>query len=146
MSSYVSAELRRLVVVRAEQLCEYCLIHENDTFLGCEVDHVVSEKHGGATGEDNLALACAACNRSKGSDIGSIARSSGAYCRFYHPRVDRWSDHFELNGAMIRPLTEIGEATTAILCFNSAERLLERELLIDLGRFPSSAAFRRIRG
>jgi ATP-binding cassette subfamily F protein uup len=41
-TSYISAELRRLVVARAESLCEYCLIHEDDTFFGCEVDHIIT--------------------------------------------------------------------------------------------------------
>jgi hypothetical protein len=39
----MSEELRRLVATRAEHLCEYCLIHEEDTFLGCEVDHIISD-------------------------------------------------------------------------------------------------------
>ncbi len=43
MTSYVSAELRRLVAARAQGLCEYCLIHESDTFVGCQIDHVISE-------------------------------------------------------------------------------------------------------
>ena len=71
-SSYVSAPLRRQVAERADALCEYCLIAETDTFFGCEVDHIISEKHGGATQLDNLAYACTFCNRHKGSDIGSI--------------------------------------------------------------------------
>ena len=45
-TSYIGAELRRYVFARAERLCEYCLIHEEDTFFGCEVDHILSEKHG----------------------------------------------------------------------------------------------------
>jgi 5-methylcytosine-specific restriction endonuclease McrA len=57
--TYISAELRRHVVARAEELCEYCLIAQEDTFYGCEVDHILSEKHGGATQEDNLSFACA---------------------------------------------------------------------------------------
>jgi 5-methylcytosine-specific restriction endonuclease McrA len=72
MSSYVSAAVRRLVAVRTDFLCEYCLVHEDDTVFGCEVDHIISEKHGGATDAENLAYACAFCNRAKGSDIGSI--------------------------------------------------------------------------
>lgn len=48
MSSYVSAALRRVVAARADFLCEYCLIHEDDTVFGCEVDHTISTKHGGA--------------------------------------------------------------------------------------------------
>ena len=56
--TYVSVELRRLVLFRADRRCEYCLIHEDDTFFGCEVDHIVSEKHDGPTVADNLAYAC----------------------------------------------------------------------------------------
>ena len=47
--SYISAELRRQVAARASRRCEYCLIHEEDTFFGCHVDHIVSEKHGRAS-------------------------------------------------------------------------------------------------
>lgn len=61
---YISEELRRLVATRADYLCEYCLIHKDDTFLGCEIDHIISLKHGGTNDEDNLAHACAFCNRS----------------------------------------------------------------------------------
>jgi len=67
---YISEELRRRVATRADYLCEYCLIHKDDTFLGCEIDHIISLKHGGTNDEDNLAHACAFCNRQKGSDIG----------------------------------------------------------------------------
>jgi hypothetical protein len=49
MSSYVPVALRRLVAERAEGLCEYCLVHEIDMFFGCQIEHIVAEKHGGAT-------------------------------------------------------------------------------------------------
>src|SRR5438445_7340424 len=55
MGSYVSAELRRFVAERADHLCEYCLVHEDDRGFGCQVDHIISEKHGGLTEESNLA-------------------------------------------------------------------------------------------
>ena len=71
-TGYIGADLRRLVALRAERLCEHCLIHEDDTFYGCEVDHIISEKHGGPTREDNLAYACLFCKRNKGSDIASL--------------------------------------------------------------------------
>jgi hypothetical protein len=136
VSVYVSAELRRLVAKRAEQRCEYCLIHEDDTFFGCEVDHVVSVKHGGATEEDNLAYACVVCNRRKGSDLGSLLRRTGELIRFFNPRTDDWEAHFELSGARIEPRTDIGEATLSIFGFNDEERILEREELISQGRYP----------
>ncbi|HEX5758210.1 MAG TPA: HNH endonuclease signature motif containing protein [Thermoanaerobaculia bacterium] len=132
------ADLRRLVAERAGRACEYCRIHEDDTFFGCEVDHIISEKHGGATDPDNLAFACFVCNRRKGSDIGSIAPGSGAFTRFFNPRQDRWSDHFALSddALTIQPRTSIGAVTERILGFNTAERRLEREALRALGRYP----------
>ena len=140
MSSYISAELRRLVESRANHVCEYCLIHENDTYLGCQVDHIISEKHNGPTTADNLCYACTFCNRYKGTDIGSIAPSSNAFTRFYNPRTDRWIAHFSLNGFLIEPKTEIAEVTIIILGFNSTERLLEREMLIQAKRYPTIEA------
>ncbi len=92
MGRTVSAALRRLVAERANFLCEYCLIHEEDTFFGCQVDHIISIKHGGLSEPENLAYACPFCNRSKGSDIGSIVAGTGSLCRFFDPRRDHWAD------------------------------------------------------
>src|SRR5205809_1310537 len=117
--THISAELRRLVSARAEQLCEYCLVAEDDTGFGCAVDHIISEKHGGPTDADNLAYACVFCNRAKGSDVGSIDWDGGGYVRFFNPRSDAWPDHFTLMGNRIEPLTPIGRVTARILGFNS---------------------------
>ena len=70
--TYIPASLRREVIERAEQRCEYCLIHADDFLHRHEVDHVVAEKHRGVTNAANLAYACFACNRNKGSDLGSL--------------------------------------------------------------------------
>jgi hypothetical protein len=142
--TYISAELRRLVVARAEGLCEYCLIAEEDTFYGCEVDHIISEKHGGPTQEENLAYACVFCNQSKGSDVGSIHWESGQFVRFFNPRTDHWADHFMLTESRIEGITEIGAVTARILGFNTGERLLERQTLHEIGRYPSAEASRRM--
>ena len=144
MTSYVTADLRRLVKSRADYLCEYCLIHENDTYLGCQVDHVIAEKHGGRTDAENLCNSCTFCNRSKGADVGSIAPSTSQFTRLYNPRADHWSDHFVLNGVVIEPQTPIGEVTARILGFNAPDRLLERETLRDIGRYPSTAAMKHL--
>ncbi len=138
MRGYIGAELRRLVVARAESLCEYCLIHEDDTFLGCEVDHAISEKHGGSTTADNLAYACVFCNRHKGSDVGSVVWRTGGFMRFFNPRLDSWTEHFVLEGSTLRPLTAIGEATAAILQFN----VMSVASAPDCPRFYQSAPWR----
>ena len=75
MARWISAELRQAIADRASLLCEYCLIAEADTFYGCEVDHIISLKHGGSSEPENLAYARAFCNRAKGSEIGSISTS-----------------------------------------------------------------------
>jgi HNH endonuclease len=136
----VPAELRRLVGVRAEGLCEYCRIHEDDTFYGCEVDHIVSEKHGGLTVAENLAYSCLYCNRFKGSDLGSLTAATGLLIRFFNPRADAWSDHFALDGVIIRPTTAIGEVTKLVFKFNEIERLMERAELEAVGRYPFKSA------
>lgn len=96
--------------------------------LGCQVDHIISEKHGGATTLDNLAYACTFCNWHKGSDIASLA-ADGTLVRLFHPRLGDWSEHFALVGVVIQALAPIAEATASLLKFNLPERLLEREAL-----------------
>jgi hypothetical protein len=139
MARWISTELRQTIADRANLLCEYCLIAEADTFYGCEVDHIISLKHGGSSEPENLAYACALCNRAKGSDVGSIS-TSGKFMRFFNPRADRWAEHFRLEQATINPLTEIGEVTARILGFNDSARLHEREEMIRFGKYPSEAA------
>ena len=138
--TYVSRALRQLVKTRAKGLCEYCLIHEEDTYFGCQVDHIISEKHGGETEQNNLAYACSYCNRNKGSDIGSIILQTENFSRFFNPRIDLWTSHFRLEGVRIVSLTTIGEVTTRILDFNHVDRLIERQELVFLGLYPSPDA------
>lgn len=122
----VSAATRRLVAKRANYACEYCLAEDADSFLGFEVDHIISRKHLGSNHETNLAYACPDCNRNKGSDIASIDWEKQEVVRFYNPRTDIWSEHFRLAGGFIEPLTAIGKVTVAILRFNDKIRLSDR--------------------
>lgn len=145
--AYVSAELRRLVAKRADHICEYCLIHDDDTYVGCGIDHIISEKHGGPTTPDNLAFACDVCNRNKGSDLGSLS-PDGVLTRFFNPRTDRWGDHFALaeDGVTIVARTEIGQVTERILKLNVQPRLLERAVLRETSSYPPPLARRRMFG
>lgn len=72
--SYISSEARAFVRERARQCCEYCLVHEDDVYFGCQVDHIISEKHGGKTEADNLAYACILANQ--GCNLKSISNSA----------------------------------------------------------------------
>jgi len=143
VTRYISQELRRLVATRADSLCEYCLFPYAGGVM-FQIDHIISVKHGGSTTPDNLAYACIYCNLQKGTDLGSINWQNGELVRFFNPRRDFWGEHFQLNEAVIQPLTDIGEVTERIFAFNSDDRLIERQALIEVGRYPSLAAQRRI--
>jgi len=136
VASDVSEELRAEVARRAGQRCEYCLIHEDDVGFWHQVDHIVSRKHGGSSAADNLAYACVICNRHKGSDVASIDPRTGEIVRLFNPRSDHWADHFQLEGAVIEPVSSIGSATASLLRLNAPERISERALLQSLGRSP----------
>lgn len=136
MSRRVRENLRAEVERRAGGICEYCRIVIEDTYFGGEVDHIISLKHRGQTELENLAYACQSCNRSKGSDLGSISKASKTLVRFFNPRTDDWNEHFRVNSdAEIEPLTEIGEVTAIIFGFNEPERIIERKGLIEIGRY-----------
>jgi hypothetical protein len=139
-SKYISTDLRNLVASRANYVCEYCLISEEDTFFGCQVEHIISRKHGGRSEPENLAYSCVFCNRFKGSDITSLSAETSELIRFYNPRIDRWREHFILIGVTIMHNTAMAEATVRILQMNSEERLLEREILRRRSRYLSESA------
>jgi len=134
--TYISDALRRLVRERADNCCEYCRLSEEDNLLSHEVDHIIAEKHRGKTEANNLCLACFDCNRFKGSDIASLDPETEALTPIFNPRIDRWDDHFQLDGAFILPLTPVGRVTEFMLQMNAEEQLMKRRMLIDLGRYP----------
>lgn len=135
MTTYISEALRREVSTRADGRCEYCRVHETDRLFGHEIDHIYAEKHGGQTQADNLCLACSECNRYKGSDLCSLDSVTGEIVALYHPRRDRWADHFRVNNGLIQALTPPGRVTARLLHFNDADIVDRRRLLIAIGRY-----------
>ena len=137
MPDSVGKTLRREIAERAGGKCEYCLTPEWILLAGCEIDHVISRKHGGITDPFNLAFACARCNRAKGSDFGSVLPAGGQYCRLFNPRIDRWEDHFSLEGSQIVGRSDVAQVTIKILRLNDQERVIERALLQQIGEYPT---------
>jgi hypothetical protein len=112
------------------------LIHEDYTFAPHEPDHIFAEKHGGPTIAENLALACAYCNRHKGSDMSSLDPLTQKPVCLFHPRNQQWRRHFRLNGPRIEPLTAAGRATVMLLQFNVPDRIQNRLDLMAMGVYP----------
>ena len=136
---YISAGLRQQVRRRAKNCCEYCLLSEQDAFFVHEPDHIIAEKHSGATTIDNLALACFDCNRFKGSDIASLDPTSGKLVRLFNPRVDTWTEHFRIDpeSGRILGLTDIARATVRLLKLNLPARIEIRATLGASADTPS---------
>ena len=128
--------MRTLIAERAGHRCEYCLIHADDVLLPHEPDHIIATKHGGETSAENLALACFVCNRHKGTDLASVDPESGSIERLFHPRQDRWDEHFRLDGPLIMPLTPVGRTTSFLLRFNLSRSVAARQHLQAAGRYP----------
>jgi len=70
---------------------------------------------------------------------------SGALVRFYNSRVARWKEHFYWDGNRIEALTDIGEVTIRLFEFNHPERIAFRQLLTELGRYPTVEALALVR-
>ena len=124
--AYISDALRRLVIERAAQACEYCLLPNALSFYPHEVDHVIAIKHQGQTTAENLAYACWRCNRFKGSDLGSFDPQTGDFAFLFNPRAQVWAEHFSLSQGEIIGRSPEGRTTALLLKFNTAERIQER--------------------
>ena len=92
--THITAALRRLVVARASNHCEYCGLAQDGQVATFHIDHVMPVAAGGATSEDNLALACVSCSLRKGARQAAIDFVSGEEVPLFNPRNDDWHVHF----------------------------------------------------
>ena len=134
--TYVPESLRRAVIERAKQCCEYCRLADADSPVSHEIDHIVPTSHRGQTTAENLAYSCYDCNRFKSSNVGSFDPATGTLERLFDPRTMRWDEHFELNGGEIVPRSAIGRVTEFVLQLNHADRILYRRLLLLTESYP----------
>lgn len=132
--TYIPENLRSQVNERARGHCEYCLLSERHAYFPHEIDHIYAEKHGGDTVTGNLCLACADCNRHKGSNLCSLDPDTGEIISLFHPRKQIWRDHFRLSSnGLIESLTAHARVTERVLRFNRQDLVEDRGRLIALG-------------
>lgn len=125
----MNRELVRRVRERAAERCEYCRMPAMALPLPFQIDHIISGQHQGPTELSNLALACPHCNRYKGPNIAGLDPVSGQLVHLYHPRTDRWSEHFDWDGPRIAGKTPVGRATVQVLAMNADGPVLLRRFL-----------------
>jgi 5-methylcytosine-specific restriction endonuclease McrA len=132
----MDAATRRKVRERSGGRCEYCRLSQaHEPAQTFHVEHVTARQHGGTDALDNLALACQLCNSSKGPNLTGLDPDTGAITPLFHPRRDHWEDHFRMETANIRGLTATGRTTVWLLDMNCEERLLLRQVLMELGEW-----------
>jgi hypothetical protein len=132
----MDAATRELVRRRAGNRCEYCLLRQEHSPLTFQIEHITARQHGGPDDPDNLALACDRRNLHKGPNLSSIDSETGQVVLLFHPRRDRWPEHFAFRGARLVGITAIGRATVRLLAMNDARRLELRAELLARGELP----------
>jgi hypothetical protein len=127
-----------LVADRANHRCEYCHAPELIFNLAFEVEHIIPLSRQGTDADSNLALACRSCNLRKGTRISGNDPESNIEVRLFHPRQDKWSDHFlaDIESGNIQGISSIGRVTVHALEMNSQPQIMARKLWIRLGIFP----------
>ena len=129
MDSRLQAAVRR----RAQGRCEYCQFPEPFARLPFQVDHIIPEKHEGPTTLENLALSCFSCNTYKGPNLAGLDPQTGELTRLFHPRRDRWEDHFGWEGPVLIGRTPVGRVTVQVLRINGADAIAVRQSLLEEG-------------
>lgn len=116
----VTARQRQIIVERARGCCEYCRRQARFAIQPFSVEHIIPTSQGGKTTPDNLALACQGCHNHKYNKTVERDPISGNIVSLFHPRKQRWSDHFAWNDdyTLVIGLTSTGRATVEALQLN----------------------------
>jgi len=75
------------------------------------------------------------CLANKGLNIATRDPLMGHLVPLFNPRTEQWSNHFQLDGTVIVPLTPVGRGTVLLLRFNDEQRVLLRAELLRQGRY-----------
>jgi hypothetical protein len=134
--STISIRMHRRVVFRAGDRCEYCGLAQEGQEATFHIDHIIPVSAGGPTVLDNLALACVSCSLRKAARRSGRDPESGRTIPLFHPRRQRWSDHFRWQDVRAVGLTPTGRATIATLQLNRPSILVIRAEETAHGRHP----------
>jgi hypothetical protein len=140
---YLPVEIVRRVREAARHRCGYCLSPQRLVMARLEIEHIIPQARGGPDEESNLWLNCPLCNRYKGDRTDAVDPETGAVVPLFHPRRQRWSDHFgwSEDGLRIFGRTPVGRATVVALHLdNDPDALIVRSYWVLAGWHPPSDA------
>jgi hypothetical protein len=132
----IPAQLRRQVIHRAANRCEYCGLSQTSQEAVFHLDHVIPVSAGGKTALENLALACVSCSLHKGARQFVVDPRTGKLAAIFNPRRDSGRLHFRWNEVEIVGISPMGRATIAALAMNRSVVLAIRSEEALRGRHP----------
>lgn len=138
MAEHVSASLKRLVRMRAQRRCEYCMTPEAYAPQALSVEHILPRAGGGKSSSENLGLSCQGCNNHKFTRIRGVDPVTEQMTALFHPRQHVWREHFAWlpDARRLIGLTPTGRATVELLRLNRPGLMGLREALIAIGAHP----------
>jgi hypothetical protein len=138
MREYIPAPLRRLVMRRAVDTCEYCRARAEFSSDPLTVDHIIAVSRNGRTVAENLACACFGCNQRKANLLAALDPMTELPAPLFHPREQAWNEHFYWSEDFthILALTPTGRATIEALQLNRAGLVNLRRALHAIGEHP----------
>lgn len=128
--------MRREIVRRAGNRCEYCQLSQAGQEAAFHIDHIDPVASGGSSEPENLALACVSCSLRKGAKRKALDPSSRTVAFLFHPRQQTWDDHFLWKNHRVRGIPATGRATVDLLKMNRALAVAIRVEESLLGRHP----------
>jgi hypothetical protein len=134
----VAAALRRVVMERARDHCEYCRIPGSFATQSFTVEHIAPRDAGGETVLSNLAWACFGCNGHKHTATRGADPDTNEKVAQFHPRQQPWSHHFAWSDDLARVVgkTPCGRATIEVLHLNRTGLVNLRRVLVAGGYHP----------
>lgn len=134
----VTAEQRRVVIIRAKRCCEYCHSQMDFATQSFSVEHIAPRHKGGKTILENLALSCQGCNNHKHVKVLGFDPVTEQAVPLFNPRQQLWQEHFAWNAdyTIVIGLTSVGRATITVLHLNRQGLMNLRRALFALGAHP----------
>ena len=134
----ISPALREKIRVQAGHRCGYCLAPQQLVLWALEIDHIIPVAEGGSDDEENLWLACRACNNAKSTKTEALDPLTGRRVPLFNPRKQVWQEQFRwsASGVEIIGLTPSGRATVSALDLNNVISAMVRRNWVSAGWHP----------
>lgn len=135
---YIPKGLKKTVINRAKERCEYCQSWQHNAIHSFHIDHLVPVDKDGKTELNNLAFSCGGCNSAKSDKVTAIYPVTKLVVTIFNPRQHKWEDHFAWSNDFLEiiGLTPIGRGSVELLRLNRPGLRNMRRLAKLAGEHP----------